>query len=101
MATAAHPDPSLALPHALLMTQATAEAQAEAHPDERVYTVTGAPGRFGIQALRANLSGDNTTSWHTMRWNQRMALSMSLSGMFNVSATTLAASPARCPTPRC
>jgi len=69
--------------HALLMTQATAEAQTEAHPDERVYTVTRA-GPPGIQRFAQTWSGDNTTSWHTMRWNQRMALSMSLSGMFNV-----------------
>jgi len=69
--------------HALLMTQATAEAQAEARPGERVYTVTRA-GPPGIQRYAQTWSGDNTTSWHTMRWNQRMALTMSLSGMFNI-----------------
>ncbi|MBL8310942.1 MAG: glycoside hydrolase family 31 protein [Burkholderiales bacterium] len=69
--------------HALLMTQATAEAQSDTHPDERVYTVTRA-GPPGIQRFAQTWSGDNTTSWHTMRWNQRMALTMSLSGMFNV-----------------
>ncbi|MEO7253166.1 MAG: TIM-barrel domain-containing protein [Casimicrobium sp.] len=69
--------------HALLMTQATAAAQAAARPDERVYTVTRA-GPPGLQRYAQTWSGDNTTSWHTMRWNQRMALSMSLSGMFNI-----------------
>lgn len=69
--------------HALLMTQATFEAQAESNPDERVYTVTRA-GPPGIQRYAQTWSGDNTTSWHTMRWNQRMALTLSLSGMFNV-----------------
>jgi alpha-glucosidase len=69
--------------HALLMTQATYEAQAESNPNERVYTVTRA-GPPGIQRYAQTWSGDNTTSWHTMRWNQRMALTMSLSGMFNV-----------------
>ena len=68
---------------ALLMTQATSEAQAHARPDERVYTVTRA-GPPGIQRYAQTWSGDNTTSWHTMRWNQRMALTMSLSGMFNI-----------------
>ena len=68
---------------ALLMTQATAEVQAHARPDERVYTVTRA-GPPGIQRYAQTWSGDNTTSWHTMRWNQRMALTMSLSGMFNI-----------------
>jgi len=68
---------------ALLMTQATAEAQAAAKPNERVYTVTRA-GAPGIQRYAQTWTGDNTTSWHTMRWNQRMALTMSLSGMFNI-----------------
>ncbi len=68
--------------HALLMTRATAEAQAAHRPDERVYTVTRA-GPPGIQRYAQTWSGDNTTSWHTLRWNLRMGLTMSLSGMFN------------------
>jgi alpha-glucosidase len=68
---------------ALLMTRATFDQQALHKPDERVYTITrgGAPG---LQRYAQTWSGDNSTSWHTMRWNQRMALTMSLSGMFNV-----------------
>ena len=69
--------------HALLMTRATAEAQAAHRPGERVYTVTRA-GPPGIQRYAQTWSGDNTTSWHTLRWNVRMGLTMSLSGMFNV-----------------
>jgi len=68
--------------HALLMTRATAEAQAAHRPDERVYTVTRA-GPPGIQRYAQTWSGDNTTSWHTLKWNLRMGLGMSLSGMFN------------------
>ena len=68
--------------HALLMTRATAEAQGAHRPDERVYTVTRA-GLPGIQRYAQTWSGDNSTSWHTLRWNLRMGLSMSLSGMFN------------------
>lgn len=68
---------------ALLMTQATTQTQAADKPNERVYTVTRA-GPPGIQRYAQTWTGDNTTSWHTMRWNQRMALTMSLSGMFNV-----------------
>jgi len=66
----------------LLMTRATYDQQARHKPDERVYTITrgGAPG---LQRWAQTWTGDNTTSWHTMRWNQRMALTMSLSGMFN------------------
>ena len=68
---------------ALLMTRATTEAQAAHRPGERVYTVTRA-GPPGIQRYAQTWSGDNTTSWHTLRWNLRMGLTMSLSGMFNI-----------------
>jgi alpha-glucosidase len=67
--------------HALLMTRATAEAQAMHRADERVFTITRA-GPPGIQRYAQTWSGDNTTSWHTLRWNLRMGLTMSLSGMF-------------------
>jgi alpha-glucosidase len=66
----------------LLMTRATYEAQAVRFPDERAFTVTRA-GPPGIQRYAQTWSGDNTTSWHTLRWNIRMGLTMSLSGMFN------------------
>jgi alpha-glucosidase len=66
----------------LLMTRATYDQQAQHKPDERVYTVTRA-GPPGLQRWAQTWTGDNSTSWHTMRWNQRMALTMSLSGMFN------------------
>ena len=67
----------------LLMTRATFEAQAARFPGERAFTVTRA-GPPGIQRYAQTWSGDNTTSWHTLRWNIRMGLTMSLSGMFNV-----------------
>jgi len=66
----------------LLMTRATYEAQAARSPDERVFTITRA-GPPGIQRYAQTWSGDNTTSWHTLRWNIRMGLTMSLCGMFN------------------
>jgi alpha-glucosidase len=69
--------------HALLMTRASAQAQAARAPGERVYTVTRA-GTPGIARYAQTWTGDNTTSWHTLRWNQRMALTMGLSGMFNI-----------------
>jgi alpha-glucosidase len=68
--------------HALLMTRASAEAQAAHRSGERVFTVTRA-GPPGIQRYAQTWSGDNATSWHTLRWNLRMGLTMSLSGMFN------------------
>jgi alpha-glucosidase len=68
---------------ALLMTRATYEAQRRHVPAERVYTVTRA-GPPGIQRYAQTWTGDNTTSWKTLRWNQRMALTMGLSGMFDI-----------------
>ena len=73
--------------HALLMTRATFEAQT-AHAtatgtDEAVYTITRA-GPPGLQRYAQTWSGDNTTSWETLKWNIRTGLQMSLSGMFNV-----------------
>jgi alpha-glucosidase len=66
----------------LLMTRATFDQQARHKAGERVYTITRG-GPPGLQRYAQTWSGDNSTSWHTMRWNQRMALTMSLSGMFN------------------
>ncbi len=68
--------------HALLMTRATYEAQRRHAPRERAYTITRA-GPPGIQRYAQTWSGDNTTSWRTLRWNQRMALTMGLSGLFD------------------
>ncbi len=73
--------------HALLMTRATFEAQRqrlhEQGRQEAVFTVTRAGGP-GIQRYAQTWSGDNSTSWETLRWNIRTGLQMSLSGMFNV-----------------
>lgn len=69
--------------HALLMTRATFEAQEQALGRADVFTVTRA-GPPGIQRYAQTWSGDNTTSWRTLKWNIRTGLQMSLSGMFNV-----------------
>ncbi|MEO8119930.1 MAG: TIM-barrel domain-containing protein, partial [Rhodoferax sp.] len=69
--------------HPLLMTRATFEAQAAHRPDKEVFTVTRG-GSPGIQRYAQTWTGDNTTSWETMRWNIRTGLQMSLSGMFNI-----------------
>jgi alpha-glucosidase len=71
--------------HSLLMTRATFEAQ-QAHAADRsdaTFTVTRA-GPPGLQRYAQTWSGDNTTSWATLKWNLRTGLQMSLSGMFNV-----------------
>ncbi|MGB6008310.1 TIM-barrel domain-containing protein [Castellaniella sp.] len=73
--------------HSLLMTRATFEAQqshASTQGDEQpVYTVTRA-GPPGLQRYAQTWSGDNSTSWKTLKWNIRTGLQMSLSGMFNI-----------------
>jgi alpha-glucosidase len=69
--------------HGLLMTRASFEAQARHKPGEPVFSVSRA-GPPGIQRYAQTWSGDNTTSWQSLRWNIRTGLQMSLSGMFNV-----------------
>jgi alpha-glucosidase len=73
--------------HALLMTRATFEAQKARSEqqvlNEPVFTVTRA-GPPGIQRYAQTWSGDNTTSWASLKWNIRTGLQMSLSGMFNI-----------------
>jgi alpha-glucosidase len=66
--------------HALLMTRATYEATLALDPDKRPYTISRA-GPIGIARYGETWSGDNRTSWHTLKWNLRQGLSMSLSGM--------------------
>ncbi len=69
--------------HGLLMTRASYEAQAQHWPDRPLFSVTRG-GPPGIQRYAQSWSGDNTTSWQSLRWNIRTGLQMSLSGMFNV-----------------
>ena len=71
--------------HGLLMTRASFEAQRAHAPDsaEPVFSVTRG-GPPGLQRYAQTWTGDNTTSWDTVRWNLRTGLQMSLSGMFNV-----------------
>ena len=66
----------------LLMTRATIEAQRRHAPAERAFTVTRA-GCPGIQRYAQSWSGDNTTSWESLRWNLRTGLQMALSGIAN------------------
>jgi len=68
---------------ALLMTRSSLEEQARSKPAERPFTVTRA-GCPGIQRYAQTWSGDNSTSWESLRWNLRTGLQMSLSGMFNI-----------------
>ncbi|MFC2304923.1 MAG: TIM-barrel domain-containing protein, partial [Cardiobacterium hominis] len=64
----------------LLMMQNSWRAQREHNPHERPYLISRS-GCPGLQRYVQTWSGDNRTSWHTLKWNIRMAAGMSLSGM--------------------
>jgi len=68
--------------HALLMTRASFDAQMEFRPGERPYLIcrSGCPG---VQRYAQTWSGDNATSWQTLRYNIPMGLGLSLSGAPN------------------
>ena len=66
----------------LLMTRASYEAQRAFAPDLRPFVLCRS-GMPGIQRYAQTWSGDNTTSWETLRYNIPMGLGMSLSGAPN------------------
>ncbi|MEN0041666.1 MAG: TIM-barrel domain-containing protein [Pseudomonadota bacterium] len=65
--------------HALLMTRASRDSMARHAPDRRPWGISRA-GPIGIARYGETWSGDNRTSWHTLKWNLRQGLSMALSG---------------------
>jgi alpha-glucosidase len=69
--------------HALMMTRATYEASIAHAPDLRPFTITRA-GPAGLQRYAETWTGDNFTSWHTLKWNLRNAVSLALSGQSKV-----------------
>lgn len=69
--------------HTLLMVQASAQEQAQFAPELRQYLITRS-GLPGVQRYAETWSGDNRSSWRTLRYNTLMGLGMSVSGMFHV-----------------
>lgn len=69
--------------HSLLMTRASRSAQLIGRPDERPFLLTRS-GCPGIQRYAQTWSGDNLTSWETLRYNIPMGLGLSLSGVPNL-----------------
>jgi len=67
----------------LLMMRASLEAQQRFAPDLRPYLISRS-GCAGMQRYVQTWSGDNRTSWQTLRYNTRMGLGMSLSGLYNI-----------------
>jgi len=69
--------------HSQLMTRASYDAQRRNRPAERPYLISrcACPG---TQRYAQTWTGDNYTSWDTLRWNIPMGLGLSLSGFYNI-----------------
>jgi len=64
---------------AILMLRASFEASLELNEKIRPYIISRG-GPIGLSRYAQTWSGDNYTSWHTLKWNLANGLSMSLSG---------------------
>jgi len=67
----------------LLMMRASYEAQTEFAPSLRPYLISRS-GCPGMNRYVQTWSGDNRTNWTSLRYNIRMGLGMSLSGLYNL-----------------
>ncbi|MBN3728133.1 glycoside hydrolase family 31 protein, partial [Burkholderia sp. Ac-20379] len=66
----------------MLMMRASRDAQRAFAPDQRPFLVSRSGGA-GMQRYVQTWSGDNYTSWDTLRYNLRMGLGLALSGVSN------------------
>jgi len=66
----------------LLMIRASRDAQREYAPGLRPFLISRA-GAAGMQRYVQTWSGDNYTSWETLRYNIKMAMGLALSGVSN------------------
>ncbi len=66
----------------LLMMRASRAAQVAHRPDRRPFVVSRA-GPAGMQRYAQTWSGDNSTSWKTLKFNLKMGLGLALSGVSN------------------
>jgi alpha-glucosidase len=69
--------------HSLLMTRASWETQREYAPELRPFAISRS-GCPGIQRYAQTWSGDNSTSWESLRYNIPMGLGLSLTGQPNI-----------------
>ncbi len=67
----------------LLMMRTSWEAQREFAPRSRPFVVTRA-GAVGLHRYAQTWSGDNYTSWQTLRYNIKMGIGLALSGVSNL-----------------
>jgi alpha-glucosidase len=68
--------------HSLLMMKASYEAQVEYNPRLRPYLISRS-GSAGMQRYVQTWTGDNRTSWKTLKYNIKMGIGLSLSGVYN------------------
>jgi len=66
----------------LLMMKASREIQMEYHQENYPYVISRS-GCAGMSKYVQTWTGDNRTSWHTLRFNNKMAIGLSLSGVYN------------------
>ena len=66
----------------LLMMKTSRDAQREFSPERRPFLVSRA-GAAGMQRYVQTWSGDNFTSWETLRYNIKMGLGLALCGVSN------------------
>ncbi|MFC3653695.1 TIM-barrel domain-containing protein [Dyella humi] len=67
----------------MLMMRASRDAQREHAPATRPFLVSRSGG-VGMHRYVQTWSGDNYTSWETLRYNLRMGLGLALSGISNI-----------------
>lgn len=69
--------------HTLLMLQTSKQAQEIHAPDKRPFLISRS-GAAGMQRYVQTWSGDNHTSWETLKYNVRMGCGLALSGVSNI-----------------
>ncbi|WP_323121205.1 glycoside hydrolase family 31 protein [Burkholderia alba] len=67
----------------MLMMRASRDAQRAHAPERRPFLVSRSGGA-GMQRYVQTWSGDNATSWETLRYNLKMGLGLALSGVSNL-----------------
>ncbi len=65
-----------------LMMRASRDAQREHAPNTRPFLVSRSGG-VGMHRYVQTWSGDNYTSWETLRYNLKMGLGLAMSGVSN------------------
>ncbi|MGG4348814.1 glycoside hydrolase family 31 protein [Bacillus licheniformis] len=68
--------------HPLLMMKASFEAQLEYNPELRPYLISRS-GCPGMHRYAQTWTGDNRTSWKTLKFNIKTGIGLSLSGIYN------------------